>query len=820
LPRRWRSRLLMLAVLYFTFLGGTFVTDLSFWPRVAHHVIVTAALVGWLISLWRRHSQIPATPLDAPLALVFVAYAVATLFAVDPRVSAESLWQIGVHILFYYIVVDIMRRWPPRAVLEPIFLSAAVVILVGVAEFVSWYFGLNWLPMFQQGWPQIGGLAHPFPPLLYRLSFTLGVSTSLSGYLALLIPVALAWALSTPTRDVRRGLLAWIAGAIVVLILSFSRGGLLSLGVSLSLLAVLIIAGNTEIRGWIFNRLRGWRLPALLGAALLAVVAVLFVWLRSAGLSGHAAGDDVRRNLFDSAWQIGLAHPVIGVGPYGFGRALRLYRDQAITGDHFTAAHNAPLQIWAEAGAIGLIAFAALVAAVLWVAARRWRGAQGAERLRVAGVVAALIGFSAQNMVDTFTNTPLLLPVMACAAYLALPLHKPDQAPSPIRQALQNLIALMVAVSVAGWAFSDVAQYHFNQSGRFADSGDLDSALDEIQQARRIDPAMGFYDFQRAQYLAKLSASQPALLPQAITAYQDALLHEQTYALNHANLAILLANAGRSADAAAQMQEAVSWQFSDAHYVLGYAVLSEQNHDDAVARDAYINALELKPEWVESAFWASTPLRSQARDDFSAAHGLTAFTPEQLGALSPLCWPVEQPLPRFDQAPVTQAQTAACLAERSLRIDNDPGETIALAADAIALDPANPTIYMLRAAAYLATGEDALAETDARTALFLQDNHAYAILGQLAEDRGDFAAAEEFYKRGGPIVVQLQGWDVSVYARRGDLALLPQLDAPGPGHYEFAAWDALARLYDKQGRASDAGRVRDIIRELDPYHPF
>jgi hypothetical protein len=59
-----------------------------------------------------------------------------------------------------------------------------------------------------------------------------------------------------------------------------------------------------------------------------------------------------------------------------------------------------------------------------------------------------------------------------------------------------------------------------------------------------------------------------------------------------------------------------------------------------------------------------------------------------------------------------------------------------------------------------------------------------------------------------------------VYARRGDLTLLPLLDAPGPSRYDFAGWLALIDLYAREGRAKEAQSLRDAILRLDPYFTF
>ena len=91
--------------------------------------------------------------LDAPLLAYFLANALSTIFAIDPRISLEFLWRLGVHVWLFYVIVGLFARRHGRDVFEALYLSSAVVILIRVFEFASWYFGLSWVLPFQQGWP-------------------------------------------------------------------------------------------------------------------------------------------------------------------------------------------------------------------------------------------------------------------------------------------------------------------------------------------------------------------------------------------------------------------------------------------------------------------------------------------------------------------------------------------------------------------------------------------------------------------------------------------------------------------------------------------
>jgi len=827
LPPRWRARLLTLLALYFTFLGGTLITEAgsggawSLWLRVGHHALLSLLAGGWLISLLVRRQSWPATPLDVPILVYLSVAALATALAVDPRVSLEEGWRLGLHTLLFYMLVDLIRSHSPRAVLEPIFFASAVVILVAGMEMSAWYFGVPPLPYFPQPWFEIGGLRQPIPPVIHRLNFTMLVSTTLSAYMSLLIPVGLAWAISTTSRDTRRAMTVWLAGAALVVMFSFSRGGFLALTVALPVFGLLVLVDSPG--GW---RARiaalGRDRRVLGGAAILATVGIvaMLLWFRQAGLAGHASGDRVRLDLWRSAWQIGLSHPVLGVGPYGFGRAMREYRNPLITHDGLTSPHNVPLLVWAEMGGPGVAALFVLGISVAWAGLRRWRMVRGRERVRVAGVCAALLGFAALNLFDTYSSTtPVLLPALALVAYLIGPLRSAAERASRVRRWAPALVLGLVMLAGIGWAISDAAHIRFTRAIRLADQNDLQGAVVEIDAARRIDPALGLYAAQRAQFLGRLAASNDAYLPAALEAYRVTLSYEDTYDLIHANYAALLAESGDWEGALTHMQQAARIQPGEARYSLWSGDFAAALSQDGVAHSAYTEAMERDPHLAASAYWDATPRRTTAHDAFLRVKGLEGFDRGTLSALPDLCWPflVTPPM-----EPVSDPLELRCRGEISLRVDRQPSQAMGWLDRAIAADPAAGQSYAARAEASALMGNLPAAERDARIALFLNDRRGFYVLGLIEEAMGNAESAEQYYLQAGPLIVQRQGWDVAVYGRRGSLLLLPlpTLDAPGPSRYDLAAWLALARLYEALGRTSDAQAVYEAIRALDPFFDF
>lgn len=813
-PRmRWSARqvLLIAAAVYFTFIGGTFVTDQEFWPRVFHHVLVSVILLGWCISLWRRGESIPSTPLDGPILALGAVWIISTAFAVDPRVSVEALWQLGVFVLFFYILVDMMRSWGPPAVIQPLFFAAGVVVFMALFEFVSWYFGLSWLPNTSHlSWLSIGGLSQPIPPAIYRLTYTLNVATFLAGYLSLLMPVVLAWAV-TSTPVTRGGLLVWLVGALVDMMLAFSRGGLLSLGVSAVVFGALLALGQPGWRTRAAALLRDWRVWAVL-AGLVVIGAAAALYSLRGDPFGHQSGDRERFQLWNSAWQIGLTHPISGAGPYSFGRAMRAFRDPTVVGDHFISSHDIPLQVFAETGLLGVMALAWLLGVAAMLVWRRWRSADGAERIRIAGIAAALAGFSAQNLGDTLVNIPVLLPWLAMGAYLVAPqVAHPAAQPGKMRCAAQTVVTGLVCLSIVGWGISDVAQYHFARSARLAQGRDWQNALAEIDRAIAIDPSMGYYAAQRAQILGEMASTDSASIKPAQEAYETALRFENSYALMRANHAVILSQGGDLPAALAEANTAVALQPDDPHYLLLAADFNEQVGKPADATSLYQKALLADPAWIDSGYWDKTDVRQAARDTFIKSAGVNGSV-VQLAQLEPECW-VDQ----SNGGPSTAAAQPVCRGEIALVLGGKPAEALPLLDKAVAASAFSPVGYLWRAEAQRQLGDISAAEKDARTAIFLGDPHGYVVLGRLAEARGDDASAIQFYRSSPPLVVQLQGWDVAVYQRRGMLAPLPYLDAPGPSRYDFEGWLALLREYERLGRVDDASALRGVIQQIDPY---
>jgi probable O-glycosylation ligase (exosortase A-associated) len=143
--------------------------------------------------------------------------------------------------------------------------------------------------------------------------------------------------------------------SVLAILFTFSRGGLLTLGVVGALLALHL------------------RRPGLLVAVLLAAGAFFFLtppqfqesYMERAGSIASFEQDPSamgRLEAWELSWKVFLDHPWVGVGPDNFPLAARAYADATYT----RVAHSALFQLLAEGGLPAVLLFALLLGTAIW----------------------------------------------------------------------------------------------------------------------------------------------------------------------------------------------------------------------------------------------------------------------------------------------------------------------------------------------------------------------------------------------------------------------------------------------------------------------
>ncbi|MCX6031131.1 MAG: O-antigen ligase family protein [Chloroflexi bacterium] len=192
----------------------------------------------------------------------------------------------------------------------------------------------------------------------------------------------------------------------VACLATFSKGALL-LGLPAGIGAVLL--------GGAWRTRRRWPLWALAGLAVagLVVLLVLFRTPRFADLLNFQTGTSFFRvRLWQAAWQMGLDHPWLGVGPDNF---LYAYRTHYVLPSawqelNLSHPHNLLLDLWTRLGVIGVLAGGWALVAAFRRGWRLFRSGDSATWPLALGLLAGLAATVAHGLID---NSLFLVDLMA-----------------------------------------------------------------------------------------------------------------------------------------------------------------------------------------------------------------------------------------------------------------------------------------------------------------------------------------------------------------------------------------------------------------------
>ena len=323
-------------------------------------ILVTVAL--YAVARWREGRRRPvATPLDIPIVLLLLAGAIAVVVAKDHRTALGLYRAYFVEAAaVFYVAVDLIRRTEDTKRL-------VLAFAIGSSLFAA----LN-LIVFARA-----AITHDIhvgiaPNALY------GDSNYVAMYLDPPIALAAGLALFAGTPRWRWIGVAWLAIVGAAMLATLSKGGYLAIG-GLALVAVLSV--------------RRWGALILVGAvaAALLLVRVPIVAQRLSSTDISIGG---RLEIYRATLQMIRANPIFGVGLGGYSFQFRGSVPEVYP-------HDIWLTFWVEVGLLGVIAFAATLAILLWRGARAWRRVQGFERSVLWGALAALVMWIVHGVVDS-----------------------------------------------------------------------------------------------------------------------------------------------------------------------------------------------------------------------------------------------------------------------------------------------------------------------------------------------------------------------------------------------------------------------------------
>lgn len=575
-----RRAALTLLVAYTLLFGATYNGILDARLRLADAVIVGVVLVVWLLSRrWRWH----ATPLDGAVLVWIAAFALSLVANAEAwRRIAIGLWFMGLYIGVWYILHDafanggLRRAW----LVDALLISGIVPVFFGYAQVQV---------------ALVGGAPLPRPV------GTLGNANSLASLLVLLLPLC-AGRLIAARKPLGRTLYGFYGAVmLVLLLLTFSRGGWVGAAVGLAVWAMLSLPLR---RRWSALR-RPLRLIVVV-TAVLALILVLYVVVESLGIGGR--GLDLRTFLYETALRLFAEKPLTGSGLFTFGAGLSRLNSIPPVEPH-SHAHNVILHVAAELGIVGLLALALTGWAFLRALRALRRDGDPVARMGAA----AFAGFAAHQMLDL----PAMMPALALVALAALALALPATVPRRQGRLQPALVALggLILTLTGLWSALSYREYVSALSEAVA-SGDYRVGASRLASLAEADPSLAIYHEERAMLLGLQAASGDLdAAREAADAFTRYLALEPSYVSGWANLAALDAQLGKSAEAAAAIQRAIALAPQSAPILYQAGLYFEAAGDLEAARAAYNQAVAIDPDLILVPGWNDSRTRQSVGDE-------------------------------------------------------------------------------------------------------------------------------------------------------------------------------------------------------------
>jgi O-antigen ligase len=211
------------------------------------------------------------------------------------------------------------------------------------------------------------------------------------------------------------------------------------------------------------------------------------------------SGSGNRYDYWRVAWNVAGDHPVRGIGAGGFDVP---YFAERHTDENVRQPHSIELQVLSETGVIGILLLLAMTGGAAVAIVRMGRSAKHSDSARLLAVAGAggVIAWFVHTSVDWMHLMPGVTAMALCLLAVvlrpagvgtAVPVRPVSSSAAGHRRVLRTLIAVVVAAAVvfagASLARQGLAEHHRGEALTALRQDDPPRALDEAQQALRLD---------------------------------------------------------------------------------------------------------------------------------------------------------------------------------------------------------------------------------------------------------------------------------------------------------------------------------------------
>ena len=385
------------------------------WARAVFETGAGLLLLAWAVWIYfTQEDQIVFSPLLLPLAAFSLLVCAQWFFhgtASSYNTRMELLLLVSDLVLLFLAVQAFRTLQDWRGFVWFAMVFGFLVGIFGILQHLTFNGKLYWFREMRYG-----GI--PFGPYVNRNHF--------AGFVELTLPLALVPLLLGRVRRERWPVVTLFAVVpIGALFLSVSRGGIVSFGVELAVLALVMIQRRTM----------GKQLFA--GAAVLLLALLMVSWLgvgqlqqRFSSFQSLEITAGKRASMRRDTWQIFLHNPVAGTG-LGTLQIVYPQYESLYDGKIVNHTHNDYLEALAETGLLGGLCCAWFLGVLLWESLKRLRQLHNsfAGALQLSGLVACT-GFLVHGLVDFNLHIPSNAFLFFLMAHLATSEVQPVASPS------------------------------------------------------------------------------------------------------------------------------------------------------------------------------------------------------------------------------------------------------------------------------------------------------------------------------------------------------------------------------------------------------
>ena len=599
------------------------------WPYVLIWQSSFFVLVCYTFSLCRRF-HIPFTRIGYGLDSVFVLILASTLFSsLNAPFRAVAFWNFLL-VLNYIIILYLLVNW----------LRSSKVIrhtlwrLVSSAGSITCMISLvMWRPNSDM-W-----LSKNFHTAI-RNAQPLGHHNFVGGYALLLLPLVLGLAVF------QKGWRRWITATASFVIISTvyvsgSRGaliGLLLLGI-ITFSVGIAVSKKSIRRRWIVS---GVCFALLISVALLSNPRIRTLFSTTPTINHNnnisvvSLSDGPTKDrifMLESAKNVLVSHPILGVGPGNLSRVYNNYRPlEAGAGLSLVQQlHNTPAQIAAELGLLGFTAYIALIAALSRLSLVLYKALTNRQdRILLFSVCACWLGYSISSLSDyqlenigisiTLVSTVALAVNLADSARLNTTNHFQLQISQ--RRFLSLCLLLILCTNFQFWIRTDVGLYLSHMAVQDAKSSNLVGADRKWDKASQLVPWDPTYPALAGEAILELMNGLESdddireLRILAIEYYKKAVEAAPNDPWFNQNLATLLIENNEASEAESYAREAIRLSPRDrnnyTYYTLGRSFLKQGKNNEAI--ESFVSEALANPIFLTARNWEQKPFL-EIKDD-------------------------------------------------------------------------------------------------------------------------------------------------------------------------------------------------------------